>query len=336
VVLCHAGTVLGDPFGGILRAGHAGVDFFFVLSGFIIATVHRDDLGRAGRLPSYARKRLSRIYPIYWIATCIALGLWWLGVVPLNNVAPGGVARSLLLWPQHLEPTLGVAWTLEHEMLFYLTFGLLILHRTIGMILFAGWTCFIVGELPFAPSTLPWANADLLTGFVGSSYNLQFGLGIAAAMLAQRFRTPFPLLLTATGVTGLLLACAAEDAELIGYMGQPERALLGLSSALVILGLAAAERSGRLRANRFLVFIGAASYAIYLIHVPVEFAVSSLIASLLPAWLNVSVLALIGIGGGALLHAVAEKPLLRALRPHAPVPRRQAVAAPAAVAREPS
>jgi exopolysaccharide production protein ExoZ len=318
VVLCHAGTVLGDPFGGALRAGHAGVDFFFVLSGFIIATVHRDDLGRAASLPSYARKRLVRIYPVYCIATSIALGLWWLGVVPLSNVSPDGVAISLLLLPQHVEPTLGVAWTLQHEMLFYVAFGFLILNRKAGVSVFAVWALFIVAQLPAAPPDLPWAHADLLTGFVGSSYNLEFGLGIVVAMVAAWYRTPCPVVLAAIGVVGLLLTAAAEDVGAIFYLGRVGQALFGTSSALVVWGLAATERTGSLRAGRFLVFIGSASYAIYLIHVPVLISVASLTAvKLLPAWVSVAVLATIGMGGGAALHVVAERPVLRALRPRA-------------------
>lgn len=269
-------------------------------------------------LPWYALKRLVRIYPVYWIATAIALGLWWLGVVPLSNVRPGGVVMSLLLMPQHIEPTLGVAWTLQHEMLFYVAFGLLIVSKKAGVSTFTVWACFIVAQLPWAPSDLPWAHADLLTGFVGSSYNLEFGLGIVVATLVAQYRTPAPSVLAAIGVMGLLLTCAAEDADKIVYLGEAGRALFGASSALVVLGLAAAERAGSLRAGRFLVFIGSASYAVYLIHVPVLFSVGSLaVVKLLPAWLGVAVLATIGVGAGAVLHAVVERPVLRALRPRA-------------------
>ena len=318
VVLCHAGTVLDDPFGGALRAGHAGVDFFFVLSGFIIAAVHHNDLGRSAMLPSYVRKRLVRIYPVYWIATCIALGLWSLGAVPLSNASPGGVVMSLLLLPQHVEPTLGVAWTLQHEMLFYLAFGLLILNRRAGVVVFVIWVCFIVAQLPSASSDLPWAPAALLTNFVGSSYNLEFGLGIAVAALVARHRVPFPLAVAALGVVGLLLTCAAEDANKIAYLGEVGRPLFGMSSALVVFGLASAERAGGLRAGRFLAFVGSASYSIYLIHVPVLFSVGSLeVVKLLPAWASVAVLAAIGMGAGAALHVAAERPVLRALRPRA-------------------
>jgi len=219
---------------------------------------------------------------------------------------------SLLLLPQHVEPTLGVAWTLGHEMLFYVAFGVLIMSRAAGVGLFAVWGCFIAAVTLLAPShDLPWMNTDLLTGFVGSSYNLEFGLGIAVAILARRYRAPFPLALVAAGLTGLLLAGGAEDANKIIYLGRVGQALFGVSSALLLLGLVSAERSGALRAGRFLVFLGAASYSIYLVHVPVMMGVGGL--KMLPPWIAVPALTAIGIGAGVVLHVTVERPMLRVL-----------------------
>ncbi|NIA54747.1 acyltransferase [Massilia sp. TW-1] len=57
----------GAPFGGFFSFGHAGAPFFFVLSGYIIHNIHHADLGRPGRLASFAWKRATRIYPLYLI-----------------------------------------------------------------------------------------------------------------------------------------------------------------------------------------------------------------------------------------------------------------------------
>src|SRR5438105_10339285 len=73
VVLYHAsGSIftkyfVGErPVGRVFDFGYAGVDFFFVLSGFIMLHVHRDDLGRPKRLGRYLWKRCTRIYLPYW------------------------------------------------------------------------------------------------------------------------------------------------------------------------------------------------------------------------------------------------------------------------------
>jgi peptidoglycan/LPS O-acetylase OafA/YrhL len=91
VVLLHAGnwepsthpkTLLlawARPF------GWAGVDLFFVLSGFIITWTQERNLGRPAAVGSYLWRRLWRIYPIYlatWLATAGAM--WWLLGVPLG------------------------------------------------------------------------------------------------------------------------------------------------------------------------------------------------------------------------------------------------------------
>ena len=80
VVLYHCGRMLSlpqyvgrIPLGNVFEFGHAGVDFFFVLSGFIIMHVHRGDLGRPGRFGRYAWRRATRIVPMYWVVTAIVV-----------------------------------------------------------------------------------------------------------------------------------------------------------------------------------------------------------------------------------------------------------------------
>ncbi len=53
----------------------AGVDLFFLISGFIMVYTHFDDFGKAGASASFIRRRLIRIVPLYWIATTVAIVL---------------------------------------------------------------------------------------------------------------------------------------------------------------------------------------------------------------------------------------------------------------------
>ena len=59
----------------IFQFGHAGVDLFFVISGFIILFVHYDDIGRPERVGRYLGRRLSRIMPAYWVALTFTIVL---------------------------------------------------------------------------------------------------------------------------------------------------------------------------------------------------------------------------------------------------------------------
>src|SRR4028118_2377207 len=60
-------------FFNLFEAGWSGVDYFFVLSGFIMVYVHRSAIGKKDQLKSFLVKRAVRIYPIYWIVSLIVL-----------------------------------------------------------------------------------------------------------------------------------------------------------------------------------------------------------------------------------------------------------------------
>ncbi len=122
----------GKPLGNIFDLAEAALDYFFVLSGFVIVYVHGKDIGRLDRLWPYVRKRLTRIYPTYWVVTLLLL--------PVFFVAPqfgrgferdlSGIVCSLLLVPQPGHgPIVGVAWTIVYEMVFYAVFATLIANR---------------------------------------------------------------------------------------------------------------------------------------------------------------------------------------------------------------
>src|SRR5580693_2362423 len=68
-------TLLANAF----AFGVAGVALFFVISGFIIFTVHRNDIGRPEMLRPYLIKRFIRIYPIYWIVTLVIMPVYLYG-----------------------------------------------------------------------------------------------------------------------------------------------------------------------------------------------------------------------------------------------------------------
>ena len=147
VVFSHAARHVDKAFGapGLItafQAGHAGVDLFFVLSGFIILFVHRRDIGQPGRLQHYLGRRFNRVMPLYWLVLALTIGM---------SVAGRHDAPSLpwLLWsaallPSLSEPLLGIAWTLQFEVVFYAAFAVLIVSRGAGLALLAVWFAWIV------------------------------------------------------------------------------------------------------------------------------------------------------------------------------------------------
>ena len=319
VVLYHSGRMLALPqyfgrnvFGDVFKFGHAGVDFFFTLSGFIIFYVHYRDIGIPNTFRRYAWRRLTRIYPIYWFVTIIALTLALLSHDPEKSVGFPHIVASFLLLPQAMDPLVGPAWTLEHEMLFYLLFALAVLSRRFGMIVFAVWLASILGK---ALGLL----GDHLS-FIAAFYHLQFFAGIAVAYAAIYRPPSHPIALAVTGVLGFLATGILENLNLIAWGGHLSALLFGAAGALTLLGLATAERSGRLQVGSIGAFFGAASYALYLVHTIVIGLFAHTLASLglirlFPGWSVGLAAAAMAVVVASLLHRFVELPMMLYLQP---------------------
>jgi|SRR5947209_2732025 len=323
VVLLHAGAIVGGaksfgrtPFGPLFSFGHAGVDFFFVLSGFVILFAHLKDVNRPARIGVYFSRRLTRIFPPYWVACSIMLAVFFFSPSHTGReTALSVVLRSYLLIPQPDGPLLTVAWSLQNEMLFYLFFALLILNRRIGLIAFAVWAAGIAGFVIAGISPKSYDTAFT----VFTVLNLDFFMGMFAAyLLSTRSVTRWPILLTAGALTYTLTA-AAEVAGFLRGPATPTRLLYGLGSMLLIIGIAEGERSGRIRVAKVMAVLGSASYSIYLVHVPalllIDQAVRALgLPRLLPAEAAYLLYVAAAVSIAVLFSRYIEFPLLEAAR----------------------
>lgn len=238
--------------------GPFSVDFFFVLSGFIIYYVHHEDIGRPGVVGRYIWKRFSRIYPIYWICTLATLGWIFLRPDPanVNYRSIDVIISSILLLPQKIVPVIGVAWSLQYEMIFYVAFGLCILNRKLFVLMIISWPLFIVvNYLSGFPFPLDFLFSHLI---------LEFLLGIIGAICFLEMTIPSPRFLVAAGVGGVCAMFAALNIFDIPVVAKGFA--VGTVFAVLIVGLAAVEQYSRACSQRFMVFIGTASYSIYLTH----------------------------------------------------------------------
>jgi peptidoglycan/LPS O-acetylase OafA/YrhL len=301
-----------DPLGGFFDFGGAGVYFFFVLSGFIIFYIHRNDIDCPARWPSYAWKRVTRIYPML---ACVMLLLaaksiytgqfWWSGFI-----------KTVLLIPQPHFPMLGPSWTLVHEMIFYAFFGLAILHRRLGYIGCALWACctMLAAMIDWQPA--PGFIADLVS-VLTAKYNGLFIAGIAVAWIVMRRPIPCPRLIAAAGAVCFFGTATAHNAHALIGDGVAEIGLYGLSSAIMLAGLAGGELLGRIRVGKVGELLGDLSYPLYLIHMVVGDSIIEAIAAVGvqgPGWLilfaSVGAACVIAL----LLNRLLERPIATALR----------------------
>ncbi|MGB3407802.1 MAG: acyltransferase [Jannaschia sp.] len=317
VVVFHANAFLlptnfyaGADAGAGWNFGYAGVEFFFVLSGFIMVLVHRADFGRPKRAPRFLWKRVMRIYPIYWIVMIGLVAIYFAspGRGPDHARDPDAILASFLLWPTAEGPIMQVAWTLQHEMLFYLVFATLLLNFRVGLGIFAAWMLACILAVPV------WTDLGHPMAFLLKPHNLLFLFGILAAYAHERVS---PAMARACFWSGTILFLGLGLSETLGGL-EPSPALMplgyGVGAAFAVVGLA----RGGLPAPKWLVFLGDASYAIYLVHLPAMnvFAVFLKRAGLQDILPPLAMLALVtGLAtlAGAILHVFVEKPLIRTL-----------------------
>ncbi len=301
------------PFGNLFDFGDSGVFFFFVLSGFIIFYAHYDDLNRPGRLAAYLWKRFRRIYPIYWIILLCVLPAY-LSVHTYGKgyeTRPEVIVSSVLLI--HLKSIYAViipSWTLFHEILFYALFGVAIWRSSLGLPLLLVWMALSVFSIGAG-------QGNLLTDFYFAELHWLFGFGMAAAWLVRNRTLPGALAFACCGLAGFLSAGADE-----GYWhilpDSVRMIVFGVASMLIVLGLVELERSGRMRVPGWLVLLGDASYAIYLVHflalsLLAKLAWSSGTAGLVPTQLAFVILAVLAVAAGTLCHLLVERPILSVL-----------------------
>jgi peptidoglycan/LPS O-acetylase OafA/YrhL len=314
IVLYHASGVLEKYFGGYSYAralifASCGVQFFFVLSGFIILYAHRGYIGRPRALGRYLAKRLVRIYPPYWIVSLALLPFWlWLGQGYHRDL--GSFVLSMLLVPQGHEPHLAVAWSLVHEMLFYLLFGLCILDRRF-LLLGPVWIVATVAGNVLYPRTgfpasflLSWNNVLFVLGGIALSVRLKVGLSVGKA--------------TSLLVTGVLLFGATAVFRTLG-LGYGHTLLFGLSSCVLVLGSGNPAVEAWFAGRKLWLLLGNASYAIYLVHYPVISLAAKVynwagMGGTTPRPVIFATLVLSAVAAGVAFHLVVEKPILRFLR----------------------
>jgi peptidoglycan/LPS O-acetylase OafA/YrhL len=208
---------------------------------------------------------------------------------------------SLFLFPDNAPPALSVAWTLVFEMVFY----------TLFLVYFVSTRVFVLAMIAWGVGILAWTgsqNALLDTLFSHRNVEFLLGMGIACLVRVRWGNT--------AGWTALLVGTIALIALVFTPPPYPPK-LVGPCFAVILFALVILERNGRIRVPDPLVWLGDASYSLYLTHNPVQSAISRVVPKLLPGstwWLGMGV-AIVGcLAVTMAYHRYFEVPAIKALR----------------------
>lgn len=340
VLAQHVKAIAGDDFaiafpGGVAGFIVPGVDLFFVLSGAMMVRAYGKDFGIGKRLAAFVGQRASRLLPLLWllITLKIALLIAFPSLSREDRATWDIVLASYFMlplpWPA-VFPIIGVAWTLAHELIFYIIVGLgIVIGKRAFWIGLAVWAAAAIYANLLAPlNTL--AGAHYLVRFILNERNAEFLAGalayrVGGAILGSR--RPTSVLLP----VALLVASAAwfTTAAYIDVSRGPGNISLllgyGLPSALIVLA-ALVVPDGVLShppIARLIAFprqVGLASYSLFLSHfLTLDAMVLVLLALKIPTNGALSILLLCALLAGAIVIALAlrrwvESPLISATR----------------------
>lgn len=326
VVLMHATININENysqplFGNIFTFGGAGVDIFFVLSGFIITYSTKKSLVLTSNFTRFLKRRFVRIFPTYWIVITSLLIIQF--VLPsfftthysfdLTNLL-----STYFLLPQH-QMVNGVSWTLTYELFFYFLFSIAFLVKKnetrIGLV------AVYVGILLLFPIIYPDAEKSTIwINLIAFPMNMEFFMGILAAVCIPKLNARIAVPFIVSGVFLFVLAAAFSNAGNTILPNTYNRVILfGIPSFFIITGLVKYETTKVVKMHSVLISLGEASYSLYLIHLPVIIGAIKLFGKLSLHTSNlvvhifmIGVLTLVSIGS-ILFFKWIERPLIKKL-----------------------
>ncbi|MFF0220763.1 acyltransferase family protein [Streptomyces sp. NPDC004629] len=286
--------------------GCLGVQFFFVISGFVIC------MSSWGRSPGdFFRSRVARLYPAYWAAVLLVTGAAFVVPAALHPLRLDQVLVNLTMFqmPTGVPRVLGVCWTLWAEVRFYALFAVCVVLRGVTyrrVVLFCCvWT--------LAAVICKGAGNELTAQLVMPEHAPFFVGGLALYLIHRCGGNPTLwgivgvswLLGQETVTTGLWRPGAAGDFHRSPYVILLVLTLGFAAVAAVALGWT------RWASWPWLTTAGVLTYPFYLVHEHLGWCVIRVLhrGLGLPPWptLTVTVLGMLGLAW--LIHRHVERPL---------------------------
>ncbi len=251
----------------------AGVDLFFVISGFVMVYSSERLFGDRASLRTFLTRRAIRIVPLYWTMTSVMLGWVMVRGFAASDASPIHALASYFFIPYPrpsgpIDPLYGLGWTLNYEMMFYLIFACtLFAPRKIAVAIAS--LCLITMTIIHSLQLPVSREITYLTDPI----ILEFVFGMAVAVILRTgARLPrgacYLLIGLAVAIPSLLL----WRPSLTWWTGPLTRSeLWGIPAAVIVAAVVLVDRP--LFVPVLVVALGDASYALYLLHPGVNFIV---------------------------------------------------------------
>jgi peptidoglycan/LPS O-acetylase OafA/YrhL len=305
----------------------AGVDLFFVISGFVMVFASEKFFAAPGGAGQFIKRRLSRIVPLYWLATTIFL------IMTLRGAAAGRVlfpdfgeiftSFAFIPWPRALDgaprPIHSLGWTLEYEMFFYLVFACFLWLPRLRAVaaVTAVLVALVIWGVYFAPQNVTLA-------FWTDAIVLEFALGMFIALAYRRgLRLPGSAIVAMIVTATLVLAADPRDSASEAYNAVTSNGFArllawGVPMAALFAATTLVDASERKDTGlRVLGKLGDASYALYLFHPLALIALRKIwlaggLENSFGVWPLVIASTLASIALSLAIHKWIERPLTRA------------------------